>query len=133
MAINQHLQGPLEWLQQTSSIASTPVSQCSMPRKEPPSVALGAPPSKAGTEDPLGQKETGLAIPAPADTFTQTAHGCLHQVTPPASPQPFPNCSNQLYHRHWRWRASPLSPSTRPLPGTGWPDCPMSSSSYKRE
>ena len=75
MAINQHLQGALEWLQQTSSAAYNPVSQCSTSRKEPPSAALGGPHSTEGTEDPLGQKETGSAIPATVATFTLTAMG----------------------------------------------------------
>ena len=130
MAINQHLHGALEQLQWTSSAASTPVSQQIMPRKEPPSVALGAPPSTAGTEDPLRWKETGLVIPTLAATFTQTPDGWPHQATPPALPWPFPHCSTWLYHRHWRWRASPLSHSTTPLPGLGWPDWLMRSSSY---
>ena len=93
MAINQHLQGTLEWLQQTSSAASTPVYQHNMPRKEPPSVALGTPPSIEGTEDPLGQKETDSAIPVPqvatpGDTTSLThAVPQLLQLNLPQTPE----------------------------------------------
>ena len=77
-AINQHLQEALQWLQQTSSVTSTPVSLHSMPRKKPSSVAPGAPPSTEGAEDPLRQK----AIPPPVATFTQTPHGWPHHDIP---------------------------------------------------
>ena len=94
MAVNLHLQGALEQLQWASSAASTLVFQGSTPRREPPSAALGAPPSTEGTEDPLGQKETDLAIPALMATLTHTLHRWPHQVTPPASPTPLTNCCN---------------------------------------
>ena len=83
MTINLHLQGALEWLQQASSAASTPVSQHSMPRRGPPSVALGAPSSTEGRENPLGQKETDSTIPASAAMLTQTP---LWVVTPGDTP-----------------------------------------------
>ena len=72
MAIKLHLQGALEQLQQASSAASTLVSQHRMPRMEPPSAALGAPPSTEGTEDPLRLKETDSAISILMVTLTQT-------------------------------------------------------------
>ena len=71
MAINLHLQGALEWLQWASSTASASVSQLCMPRREPPSVALVAPPSTEETEDSLGLKEMDWAIPVPMATLTQ--------------------------------------------------------------
>ena len=42
-----------------------------MPRREPPSLALGAPPPTKETEDPLRPKEMDLAIPVPVATLTQ--------------------------------------------------------------
>ena len=53
MAINLHLQEGLEHLQWALPTALAPVSQHSMPRIEPQSVALGAPPLGNRTEDPL--------------------------------------------------------------------------------
>ena len=71
-AINLKLQGALEQLQWTSPTASAPVSQCSMPRREPPSVALGALPSTRETEYTLKPEGTS-AIPAPMATLMQTS------------------------------------------------------------
>ena len=78
MAINQHLQGALEWLQWTSSTASTPVSQCSMPWKEPPLAALGPHPQQKEQKIPSGKRrQRQTAIPTPAATFTDP-HGWPH-------------------------------------------------------
>ena len=63
MAVNLHLQGALEQLQWASPTASAPVSQCSMPRREPPSAALGALTSRDEAEDPLGPKGMDSATP----------------------------------------------------------------------
>ena len=72
-----------------------PLSPNSTPRRQPPSAALGAPASTEGTGDHLGQKETDLAIPSLAATFTQTPPwvATLHlthpipQLLPPTLPQ----------------------------------------------
>ena len=71
MAINLHLQEALEWLQWVSPAASAPVSQHSMPRRKPPSVALGALPSTGEMEDPLRPEEMDSGIPALTATLTQ--------------------------------------------------------------
>ena len=63
--------GVLEWLQWASPTASAPLSQQSMPRREPSPAALGAPPSTGETEDPLRPEEMDSAIPAPMVTFMQ--------------------------------------------------------------
>ena len=92
MAVNLHLQGVLEQLQQASSTASAPVSQHSMPRIEPPSAALGAPPSTKETEDPLWPKETDSAIPILMATITQMPP----QVATPADTPSIPHVTHPL-------------------------------------
>ena len=94
MAINLHLQGALEWLQRASSTASNPVSQCSMLRRVPTSVALGAPPSTEGTEDLLRPKETNSAIPIPMATLTQTSQW----VTTPGNTLSIPYVTHSPLH-----------------------------------
>ena len=93
MAINQHLQGTLECLQQTSSAASSPVSQCSMPRKEPPSAALGGLILNRRSRRSPWAKGDRLTIPASAAAFTQTPtgdhtrwHPQLHPHLSPTTP-----------------------------------------------
>ena len=73
MAINLQLQGALEWLQWASPTASSPVSQHSMLRREPPSAVLGVPPSTKETEDPLGPEGMDSTIPALMATLMQTS------------------------------------------------------------
>ena len=91
MAINLHLQGALVWLWWASPTALAPVSQHSTPRREPPSVALGAPPFGDGTEDPPGLMGTESSImqmppwvttPGDPPSFTHTIHQ-LFQLTLP--------------------------------------------------
>ena len=91
MAINLHLYGALEQLQQASSAALVPVSQHSMPRREPPSVALGALPLGNGTEDPLRlmgtessitQMPPWVATPGDAANFTHTSLQLLQPTLP---------------------------------------------------
>ena len=53
IAMTMCLQGALEWLQWASPTALAPISQHSMPSREPPSGALGALPLDSVTEDPL--------------------------------------------------------------------------------
>ena len=83
MTVNLHLHGALEWLQWALSTASAPVSQCSMPRREPPTAVLGAPPSTEETEDPLWPKEMDSAIPVMMATLTQMP---LQRATPDDTP-----------------------------------------------
>ena len=77
-AINQHLQGGLEWLQQASPTSSTPVSQHSTLRREPPSVTLWALPHSRVTKDPLEPNEeepmdlTKMASPTQASQWMVT-------------------------------------------------------------
>ena len=78
MTFNLHLQGALEWLQQTSPITSAPISQDSTSGRKLPSAALGVPPSTRA-EDPLGLEGTHLAIPDPMATSSQASP---HAVTP---------------------------------------------------
>ena len=120
MAINFHLQGALEWLWQASPAASAPVSQCSMPRREPPSVALGALPPTKENEDPLRPKIDGLSHPClngnpHTDAFVGS-HGQPHQVTPPESLMLFTPCSSPPCQRHWRQPVCICSP--RVIPAT---------------
>ena len=72
--LNLHLQGALEWLQQTSSVTSAPLSQHSMPGRRPMSAAFGAPPSTQA-EDLLSLEGTELAIPDPMATSSQASPG----------------------------------------------------------
>ena len=76
--LNLHLQGALEWLQQTSLATSAPTSQHSMLRRKPTSTALGVP-SSTRAEDPLGLEGTDSAIPDLMATSSQTSPG---EVTP---------------------------------------------------
>ena len=66
-AINLHIEGVLEQLQQTFPATSTPISQHSMPGRKPPMAALGALPSTRA-EDPLHLEGMDLAIPGPMAT-----------------------------------------------------------------
>ena len=97
MALNLHLQGALEWLQWASPTASTPTSQCSMPRGQLPSVALGAPPSIRETEDPFGPEGRDSTVPAPMATLMPTSP---QVVTPCGTPSfthlTHPHYSSQL-------------------------------------
>ena len=68
--LNLHIQGVLEWLQQTSPTTSMPVSQHSTPGKKLPSVALGAPPSTR-VEDPLSLEGADSAMPKLMATSSQ--------------------------------------------------------------
>ena len=75
--LNQHLQGTLEWLQDTSPATSTPTSQHSMPqhsklKRKLPSAALGDLPSTRA-EDPLGLEGMDLAVPDLMDTSSQAS------------------------------------------------------------
>ena len=124
--------GALEQLQWTSPAASTPVSQHSMPGRSHLQCFWGPTLNRRSRRSPQ-VKETDLAIPALVATFTESPHSWPHQVTPPISPTPFPNYSHKLYHRHLKWWASPLSPSTRLLLGLGQQDWLMSFSTYRRE
>ena len=78
VVLNQHLKGALEWLQWTSPTTSVPASQHSMPRRKPPSVALGALPSTRA-EDPLGLEEMDLAVP---DLMATSSQVSLAEVMP---------------------------------------------------
>ena len=71
MAINQQLQGALEQLQQASPTDLTPVSLHSMPKREPPSVALGTLPPSEVTEGPPRPNEEDPAILAQMASPTQ--------------------------------------------------------------
>ena len=82
--LNHHLQGALEWWQQTSA-NSAPASQHSMPKRKSPSAALGTLPSTKA-EDPLGLEGTGSAIPDPMATSLQAS---LAGVMPQCIPSTF--------------------------------------------
>ena len=116
-AINLQLKGALEQLQWASLTASAPVSQHSMPKRELSLAALGAPPSAGETEDPLGAEGTDSIIPALMATLTQTSPWAATQVATPASLTLLTHCSSQLWWRHWRQQAYPLSHSLSPLWG----------------
>ena len=120
MAINLHLHQALEQLQWASPAALAPVSQCSLPRREPPSAALGAPASADGTEDPLKlmgmessiiQMLLWVATPNDAPSFTHIIYQPL-QLTLPQTREV---------------AASPLSHSPKPPLGLDQPDWLMSS------
>ena len=81
---------------------SAPVSQCSIPKREPWSVVLGAPPSTEGTEDLLRLKKMDSAIPVLMATLTQTPPWVATPGHTPASLMlPIP-CASPLCWRHKR-------------------------------
>ena len=68
----------LEWTHWTSSVASTHVSQHSMPRKEAPSVALGAPPSTEEQKIPSSKRRQTQ----PSPPWWQPSHRPQWLATP---------------------------------------------------
>ena len=71
-AINLQLMGAIEWLQQASSIAPASISQQSLLRKLPPSIALGALPAAKELEDPFRPEGADTVTSAPMAIFTST-------------------------------------------------------------
>ena len=79
MAINQQLQGAMEWLQWASPTILTPVSLHSIPKRDLPSAALGALTPSEVTEGPFRPNEEDPAVPAPMASPIQAS---LQVVTP---------------------------------------------------
>ena len=71
-AFNLHLQGALEWLQQTSPTTSAPISQHSTSGRKLPSAALGTLPSTRAA-DPLSLEGADSAIPDLMTTSSQSS------------------------------------------------------------
>ena len=93
MVLNLHLQGALEWLQQTSPVTSAPLSQHSMPGRKLLSAALGALPSTR-VEDLHRFQGMELAIPDSMAPLHRHPWVRLHQSMPPTlcrSVTPLPN------------------------------------------
>ena len=121
MAINLHIQGALEWLQWTSPMTSTPISQHSTPGRKPPLAALGALPSTRA-EDPLGLEGMDSAIPGLMGTSTQVPCRWPCLATSPVSLMSVTCHPHLPCQKHWRWLASPPFHSPRLPPGqTNWP------------
>ena len=107
MVINQQWLGALEWLQWASPTSLTPVSQHSMLRREPPSVALGAPPPSGVIEDSLEPNGKEPTDPTQMASPTQASQQAVTPENYPASPTLVTHCPCQLCQKHWRQPASP--------------------------
>ena len=124
-AINLLLMGAMQWLQEASSIAPASISWHSMPRKQPPSAALGAPPAAEDSEVSFRPKRTDTVTSVPVVIF---APMILIVMQIPLQSFIPTGAFNSAQTTPWTFQPSlPKTPQMMSLPFIAWPQSPAKS------